>query len=283
MQLFKKNLKQVLIITLFISVSLLITLLQAPKATATDCIVAGTGDSEHLLTLLGQEFQKDHPKDKIIVPTSVGSNGGIRTLLADRSCLARIARPLRAEEKKQGLISLTFASSPVVFAVNPAASQLKNISSAQIMALYRGKIKRWQELNSNLSSLGRIYPITREFGDATIQIIEQILPDFKNLPPGQIPIYYSTPKAVQAILNHKRAIGFLPMPEAIQARLSVLSIDNKAPTIENIENGTYKFVEPFSIVYRHELKGLQKEFVNFLFTDRARQIILNQNILPIRK
>ncbi len=281
MHLFKNNPKRRLIIALF-SCFLLWAVLLQNLANAATCVVAGTGDSEHVLLLLGREFQKTHPEDKIIVPESVGSNGGIHALLAGKTCLARIARPLRKEEKKQGLVSLIFAASPVVFAVNQAAWQLDGISSAQIMALYEGKIKRWEELDSRLGSLGRIYPITREFGDATIRIVKKVFPAFKNLPPHKLPIYYSTPDAVQALLDHKRAIGFLPMPEAVHAGLHILKIDNKTPNIENVASGNYKLVEPFSIVYLKELQGLQKDFVNFLFTERARQLIMANNILPVK-
>jgi ABC-type phosphate transport system substrate-binding protein len=150
------------------------------------------------------------------------------------------------------------------------------------MALYNGKIKRWDELNSSLASLGRIYPITREFGDATIRVLERVYPAFTNLPSHELPVYYSTPKAVEAVKSHKRAIAFLPMPEAVNAGLDILKIDNYAPNLDNITTGKYKLVEPFSIVYHSKLRGLAKKFVVFLFSDQARLLMINNNISPIK-
>lgn len=120
MHLFKINSKRYLIITLFVAISSCAALFLPQITNAASCVVAGTGDSEHILNILGQKFHKLHPQDKIIVPKSVGSNGGIHALLAGKACLARIARSMREEEKEQGLVSVTFAASPVVFAVNQA-------------------------------------------------------------------------------------------------------------------------------------------------------------------
>ena len=91
-------------------------------AETTTLTIAGTGDSQDLLRILAQRFMRDNPDIQVAVPDSVGTTGGIRSVLTGRAELARTARPLRADEVAGGLAETVFAHVPVVFAVHPSVT-----------------------------------------------------------------------------------------------------------------------------------------------------------------
>ena len=62
--------------------------------------LCGTGDSQELLRTLGAAFEKANPGVSIVVPDSVGSDGGIKAAAAGECDFGRVARPLTDQEKE---------------------------------------------------------------------------------------------------------------------------------------------------------------------------------------
>ena len=65
---------------------LVLLLFVAPLAMAQNRIVIdGTGDSQQLLRILAKAFEQANPGTEVVVPDSVGSSGGVRSLLKGNS------------------------------------------------------------------------------------------------------------------------------------------------------------------------------------------------------
>ena len=242
--------------------------------------ISGTGDSQGLLRVLADSFQELHPLSEIIVPDSIGSTGGIKSLLEGTSVLARIARPLTDQEVMTGVKLLLFAQSPVVFATNKAAGELVSISEEQLVAIYQGKLTRWQELNIQ-KKLGKIYPVSREEGDSSLSAIQKIIPQFSRLPQNISKIIYTTPKTSQTLQSYKRVIGYLPLAVTLKTDLNILNLNGVTPSAENILSGKYKITVPFGIAYKAEPTGLAKLFIDFLFSNQGVQIINSHGAIAV--
>jgi len=240
--------------------------------------ISGTGDSTNILRALGRSFEAKEPGATIIVPDSIGSNGGIKMLLKKRTDLARTARPLRQREKNLGLTEVQFALSPIVFAVHSQASQLSNISTSQLKKIYQGTLNQWRDLQVDL---GAIYPITREQGDSSLRVLNKFLDISQKDHKGVAKIIYSTPKTVQTLLRYKQTIGFIPMSTALGTDLHVLAIDNIYPNFETVKSGRYRFVVPFSLVYQDIPSPLAQAFIDYLTSREGWETILNHGAIPI--
>jgi len=252
----------------------------AATANSVALTVAGTGDSQALLKKLVAEFHQTMPGRDIIVhvPDSVGSSGGIKALAAGKVALARTARPLKDEEKKQNLQQVRFALSPVVMAVHPSVKGINNISSRQVSEIYSGQIRNWKQLGGTESP---IYAVDRETGDSSRTILEKHLNGF---PKGRTAakIFYTTPEAEAAISEHKFTIGFLPLSAAKAHGLKVLSVDGIKPTEDNVIKGNYKYVTPFYIVSKTKPSGAKRTFIDFLYTEKAKKIIRSSGSVPTK-
>ncbi|MDD5134627.1 MAG: substrate-binding domain-containing protein, partial [Phycisphaerae bacterium] len=193
--------------------------------------------------------------------------------------LARVARELGEEEKKLGLTYLLFAKAPVVFAVNPSVTGIDNITAEQIVGIYSGQIKDWNDLGAKS---GKIYPLTREPGSSGLEVVNELIAGFADISTPTSKMIFSTPQMVRTIVEHPGTIGFVSISAIAGTKLKTLKLDGIEPTVENVLNGNYKYMSSYGIVYKEQPKGLAKEFVSFLYSEEGRKIITADGAVPVK-
>jgi phosphate transport system substrate-binding protein len=240
-------------------------------------VIPGTGDSQILLHKLAQLYTKNRPGITVEIPESVGSGGGIRSVLTGKNEIARVARPLTEKESGQGLKSRIFAQAPIIFAVSPGVAGVENLSLEQIIGIYSGKIPQWDALGG----AGKIYAMSREEGDSSRIVLENLLPGFQEISVPAGATVYSTPEAVQTLLASPNTIGYLPLPAAIGTGLRVLQIQDVAPSAANVRQKKYQFVVPFALVWKETLSQRAQDFLDFLSSPAARKLMLENGAIPV--
>jgi len=138
-------------------------------------VIPGTGDSQRLLRLLAYRYEVLHPGIRVVIPKSVGSGGGIKAVGEGKAEIGRVARPLKKREERYGLKYLRFAYSPVIFTVHPSVENVADLSPDQIVGIYSGRIASWSGVGG---SSGKIYPVGREPGDSSRDVIETHIKGF---------------------------------------------------------------------------------------------------------
>jgi phosphate transport system substrate-binding protein len=265
-----------------IAILLAVALSYAPAFSLSgELVIEGTGDSEGILKNLAWQFMRVYSNVAIVMPRSVGSSGGIAALRKREIELARVARPLTEEEKKEGLKAVVFARSPVVFVVHPSVTEIDNITSEQVIGIYSGKVTWWEELGG---SRFKVYPVAREPGDSSRRVLEENIAGLKDIEITPMArVAYSTNEAVNIIKGHKNTIGFLPMAMAHKSGLKVLKLDGVYPSIENVRNGSYPLSVPLAVVHREKLSPLAWKFVAFLFGPVAKDVIEKYGSVPEKR
>lgn len=264
-----------------ILVLFILTLGATPAFALERLVIPGTGDSQELLRIAAQSFEKTHPELIVDIPDSVGSTGGIKRVLNGHAPLARIARVLHAEEQASGLKSNLFAYTPIVFVANLPEKCTDDISSEDIVAIYSGEITSWKQFGQCPDH--KIYIANREEGDSSRLLIEEHIPGFKDIKNFAGEIIYSTPEAQHIIEDHPYTIGYLPLAMLSRSPLTQLSIDNLTPSVENLVSKKYLLAVPLGFVWRDELPTDYGQFVDFLFSTKGQEIIRNQGAVPVPK
>jgi phosphate transport system substrate-binding protein len=241
-------------------------------------VVGGTGDSQELLRAAAEAF-KEKSGGEVDVPNSIGSSGGIKALGRGEIDLARVARPLKKGEESLGLTCRVFANAPIVFAFHPDVTGIDNITTEQIVGIYSGKITKWSELGA---PAGRIFPIMREPGDASLGVLKENLKDFSNIAEPAGKVFYTTQDAVEGIEEYAGTIGFVSLPVVKDTKLKVLKVDGVYPSVENVRNGKYKLVLPLGVVYKQEPQGLAKQFIDFLFSKEGQAVLTKMGVAPAK-
>ncbi|MDH3328524.1 MAG: substrate-binding domain-containing protein [Desulfobulbaceae bacterium] len=239
-------------------------------------VVSGTGDSQEMLREAAKFLEDQLGGGEILVPESIGSGGGVRAVAAGEIDLGRVARNLTESEEKLGITYKRFAKCPVVFVVHPSVNFLDNISSEEIVGIYSGKITDWGQFGAD----GKIYAVGREPGDSCLIVLNKMIPGFKDITQPKVKTIYNTPDAVATLMEHRKTIGYLPISMTVGTGLRILKVDGVYPSAENVLNGTYKLVLPFAFVYRNNVSGLAKRFVDFFDSDEGKLVIKSYGVVP---
>jgi len=240
-------------------------------------VIPGSGDSQVLLHKLAQLYAKKRPGIPVEIPESVGSSGGIRSVLTGKNEIARVACPLTEKESSQGLKSKIFALAPIVFAVHPGVAGVENLSLEQIVGIYSGTIQHWDALGG----AGKIYAMSREEGDSSRTALGNLIPGFKAIAVLDRATVYSTPEAVQTLQASPNTIGYLPLPATIGTGLKVLRVQDVTPSAANVRQKKYQFATPFALVWKETLSPRAQDFLDFLSSPAAKNLMLDNGAIPV--
>ncbi len=243
-------------------------------------VIPGTGDSQTLLQTLARAYETGHPGTSIDIPESIGSSGGIKNVLSGKTVLARVARPLKAEEAKAGLAYRCFALSPVVFAAHLSSPCLSDLNSDQVVGIFSGKIGDWGVLGS--CPAHTIYVANREPDDSSRSAIESFLPAFKAIGEPAGKTVYSTPETVQILEQYPHTLGYVPLAALNGRVITPLSFNGTTPTQENVQEGRYPLVIPLGLVWKGDLSPLARQFIAYLFSPEGQGVIRKAGLVPAK-
>ena len=252
----------------------------SPAAAQDRLLIAGTGDCQQLLRQLARGFEAANPGTRIVVPPSIGSTGGIKSLIRGKCDMARVARPLKESEKAQAddLGYREFAASPVFFTANLPESCIENLTGEQVVGIYSGAINNWSELGGCPDR--KIYVTMREEGDSARLVLEKGIPGFRTISRYAGKTIYSTQETLRTIEEYPFTIGYLSEASAEPA-VRVLSFNGISPSASNIQGGAYPLTSPFGLVWRVELSELGARFLAFVGGPEGGKIIRAAGIVPV--
>jgi phosphate transport system substrate-binding protein len=245
--------------------------------------VPGTGACEVLLRAVAEAFNVRHPQHQVKVPFSVGTVGALRLVTSDQAMLVRVARPLTQAEKDRELTYLPFARDMVVFAVG-AKVPVRNITLAQLVEVFSGKIKSWDALGGPPAP---IRLLLRQPGDSSLLVIQKHLKPFQTIvfdSSSKIP--YTDNDMLALLQKYDYAIGWLTFSglKGAQTPIYPLALDGIAPTAENARTGKYRLLEEYALVYKeNRLNNLARSFIDFLFSREGQTTLEQLGTIPVPK
>ncbi|GBR77477.1 phosphate transport system substrate-binding protein PstS [Candidatus Termititenax dinenymphae] len=178
-----------------------------------------------------------------------------------------------------------------VFFVNPG-NPVKSLTSAQVRDIYSGKITNWRTVGGKDAPI-RAFQRPKNSGSQTI--LEKIMDGTPLMTPATENYHIAMFEIVEAAANYRNgenALGYSFLSyatnlwkqrEASDPRtVKLLTFDGVAPTIENIRNGTYPFVQDF---YAITLSGREtpntKKFVEWIISPQGQDLIQHAGYVPV--
>ena len=167
---------------------------------------------------------------------------------------------------------------------------IENITYQQIRNIYSGKTSRWQTLGWNEG--GDIIAFQRPEGSGSqtgLQIImnhlpiqvPQPLPDERLIGTGSMMKQVSVQwQNVQPAIGYSYRFFATTMFANPDAR--ILSVNGVAPTIENIQNGTYPFIANFYAVTNGMPVDNTKLLIDWILSPQGQRIIEETGYVPLR-
>lgn len=253
---------------------LLLSACNVVGASDTGFPIPGTGDAIRVLEALADAYNQSHPNaPTVMVPASVGSSGGIHAVIKSEAMLARTARPLKPKEEAQGLMSIPWATYPVVFYAHPEVN-INRISTAQLEAIYTGRVRDWSVLGGS----GKIRLIQREKGDSCRRRLEAELPALfpkHDAPPALTTV--TTQTTMEAVNAYHGALAYGPYPELIHTPFRILSLDGIPPS-----DPAYPLRNTLYFVKKHNTDSpVIRDFLDFIGSEKGKRIIRSYGMAPI--
>ncbi|MEO3763930.1 phosphate ABC transporter substrate-binding protein [Streptomyces sp. B8F3] len=227
----------------------------------------------------------------ITVATQGGSAGGIAQLGAGQIDIALSSKPLSDEDRSAhagtDFVTTQIGSDAVGVIVTKkvADAGVTNLTADQVRGLFEGKITNWSEVGGPDLN---VFVYDKEPGRGTREVLDKyVYGDGKAPPPpesGNFAIVggnletrnklKSTPGAVAPL-----STGFIEGHNDLAA----VTLDEVAPSSENVASGKYPMSRPLYMITNGEPKGTAKEFIDYILTDKGQTLLSKHGYLTLKQ
>lgn len=167
-----------------------------------------------------------------------------------------------------------------------ANCKIENLTTDKISILsqvYAGKEHKWSDLlGPNCSNTNKIIAINRELGSGTRDTWKNFL-KIDNFH-SELRIVNSTWGMINQIKSTNNAIGYVSfanLDSIIDNGLNALKIDNIAPSLETLTDGTYSLARLFYAIFYNDMryKKLINDFISFIKNEQSHLIFAKMGLV----
>ena len=227
------------------------------------------------------------PAEEIdIAVTSGGSGDGPSSVVdgtADFGMLARAVKDGEKESLGEGYTEYMVASDALTISVNrnnPVCELIDDLDTDTIRKLFSGEIGYWDELDASLEHK-EVVVVIRDLSGGAAEVFENNV--MQGTPISENAIQTASMGALAAkIAENEYAIGYAGYGVYNQNldSLYAFKVNGVEPTEENILNGSYTIQRPVLFVINRELDAAEQAFVDYIFSDTGREIVIENGYIP---
>lgn len=242
-------------------------------ALSEDIKVVGTGAGMSVLKAVADDFNQKFQGVKVIVPDSIGSSGGIKTVGNDEEKIGRVSRPLKETEAHYGLTYVPIVKLPIVFFVNKSVG-IKDVTYEQICDIYSGRITNWKDIGGQDA---HIRVIRREDGDSSLKVLLESFPGFADISiTEKSKTTFSDQETLSLAEEKENTIAFGTYGNAREFKVNILTIQGKKAS-----DADYPFNSVLALIFKENNNtGNIKKFVEFAISADAEPAIINAGGIP---
>lgn len=262
-------------------VSLVALFLVASAAYGGEIRIDGSTTVLPIAQKLAEAFMKEYPGVTISV-SGGGSGNGIKALIDGTTNIATSSRFMKDEEVKlameKGVYPVPFAIAydcivPVVHPENP----LKDISLAQLKAVYMGEIKTWKDLGGPDKE---IVVISRDTSSGTYEVWEEKVMKKEKVYAGAL-LQASSGAVAQSVSQNKYAIGYLGIGY-VDKNVKALTVDGIPGNEETALSGKFPVSRALFMFTRGWPSGNVLSFVNYaLSPHKGQKFVREAGFVPL--
>lgn len=240
-----------------------------------------------------EKYQSLHP-DVSIAVTGGGSGTGIAALINKTTNIANASRQIKAEEvaeaEKNGVapVEHTIARDAIAVIVNPS-NPVSQLTMQQISDIYSGKIKNWSEVGGEDRPIVRL---SREVNSGThVYFLETVVrmgkKDDKTFFSTDTLLLPSSEGIISEVRQNPNAIGYDGLgyvPEDLKT-IAIAPEEGQPyilPSIATVNDKTYPIARDLYMYTDGEPSGILKEYLDWLLSPEAQQIVADQGFVPVK-
>jgi phosphate transport system substrate-binding protein len=254
----------------------------------------GSDTIVNLALAWAEKYQGDHPDVRISV-TGGGSGTGIAALVNGTVGIANASRQIKDEEiaeaQSKGVnpVEHIIARDAIAVIVNPE-NPVSELTLQQISDIYSGKIVNWTEVGGEDRP---IVKLSRETNSGThVYFLETVLrlgdSQDKTLFSMDTLLLPSSEGIISEVRDNPNAIGYDGLGY-VPDDLKVIAIAEETggayvlPAIETVNDKTYPIARDLYMYTDGEPTGLIEEYLDWILSAEAQEIVAELGFVPVSK
>ena len=163
---------------------------------------------------------------------------------------------------------------------------VNNLTSEQVRGIYSGEITNWSQLGGRFE---QIAAFQRNQGSGSQSMLERFMGDTPIMDPPKDLVTDLMSGIVELVSDYENRPGSIGYSyryylEGIVQNpdIKLLSIDGVAPTVENIQNGTYPIITPlYAVTWKGNENGNVQRLLDWVLSPEGQYIIEKTGYVPI--
>jgi len=254
----------------------------------------GSDTIVNLALAWAEKYQGENPAVRISV-TGGGSGTGIAALVNGTVDIANASRKIKQEEideaKSNGVdpVEHIIARDAIAVIVNPE-NPVSQLTLQQISDIYSGKITNWQGVGGEDRPIVRL---SRETNSGThVYFLETVLrlgsKDDKTLFSTDTLLLPSSEGIIAEVRQNPNAIGYDGLGY-VPDDLKMIAIAKEAggeyvlPSIPTVNDKSYPIARDLYMYTDGEPTGVVKEYLDWILSSEAQQIVADLGFVPVNK
>lgn len=90
----------------------------------------------------------------------------------------------------------------------------------------------------------------------------------------------STNAVLMTVNGDKNAIGYISLG-SLNDSVKAAKVEGVEASADNVLDGSYKIARPFNIVYKGEIDGLKKDFIDFMMSKEGQEMVLENKYVQV--
>ncbi|MEN6431225.1 MAG: phosphate ABC transporter substrate-binding protein [Coriobacteriales bacterium] len=257
------------------AIALLLSGCQGANGASKRVIVTGSTTIQPIAEVAAEEFMATHPGTAILV-SGVGSSAGIENVSSGTSDIGTSSRELKDEELDLRLVDTPVAYDAIAVIVNPS-NPVDNLSTAEIKAIFQGKIINWSEVGGPDMEIGIV---NRDEASGTREAFSKIVLDKERFDPRAV-ILPGTGQVRSVVAQAPGAIGYISLG-FVTPEVKTVAVDGVVPEEPTVVSGAYPIQRVLHFFTAEEPAGLVKEYVDFVLSpDIQETVVRDAGFIPI--
>jgi phosphate transport system substrate-binding protein len=154
------------------------------------------------------------------------------------------------------------------------------LTTEELVAIFSGKIKNWKELDSALPDRPIVVAV-RDLGGGASEVFDSAV--MKGTPISDEALQIPSMGALAGkIMDNTDTIGYVSSGLVNQNldKITALSVDGIAPTLENINSGAYKIGRALLLVSKDKPNDMEQKFLDYLLSEKGLKVVEELGYVP---
>jgi len=210
-----------------------------------------------------------------------GSGVGIAALLDGTCDIADASRAIKTKElaaaREKGIEPLEHivALDGIAVVVNTEVP-VDGLTIEQIRDIYTGKINNWKDLGGPSKT---IVTVSRDVSSGTFEVFKEKVLEGEAVRDDALKVA-SNQAALTTVSSTPFAIGYIGLGY-LSSKVKAIKVDGVEPSKETAKSGEFPIVRPLYMYTNGELKGLAKQFIDFVLSEKGQAITGELGYVPV--